>query len=129
MPWTTMFGPQGAEVRFFGRTEGREVYEANREVLLHAYEQGIQYALVDFSRIDYLDLLQADLLRIAEYDRQYLLRNPSYLLAVIAPQAHVSGLAKMFQRFMEGSTLRSVVVKSRDEALAWLQTELTETAA
>lgn len=129
MPWTTMFGPQGAEVRFFGRTEGREVYDANREIFLHAYEQGLQYAIVDFSRVDYLDLLQADLLRVAECDRQYLLRNPSYLLAVIAPQAHVSGLARTFQLFMEGSTLRSVVVRTRDEALAWLQTELTETAA
>lgn len=129
MPWTTTIGPQGAEVRFFGRTEGREVFEAKREALLQTYEQGLQYAVIDFSRIDYLDLLQADLLRIAEYDRQYLLRNASYLLAIIAPQASVSGLAKTFQRFMEGSTMRSVVVRTRDEALAWLQTELTETAA
>jgi hypothetical protein len=129
MPWTTTFGPQGAEVRYYGRTDGREVYDSNDEVYLHAYEQGLQYALVDFSRLEYFDVSIADLLRIAEHDRQYLLRNPPYCLAMIAPQAHVSGLAKTFERFMEGSTLRSVVVRTRDEALAWLNAELTESAA
>lgn len=129
MPWTTTFSDQGAEVRFFGSCDGCEVYDSNREVFMHVYEQGFQYAIVDFSKVEYLDLPTADLLRIAEYDRQYLLRNPTYLLAMIAPQAHIAGLAKTFERFMQGSTLRSVVASSRDEANAWLRAELTESAA
>jgi hypothetical protein len=106
------------------RSDGDELYEANREVFLHRYEEGFQYAMVDFSRLEHMHLPLADLLRIAEQDRQYLLRNPPYLLAMIAPQAHVFGLARTFQQYMEGSTLRSTVANTRDEAIAWLNTEM-----
>ena len=111
-------------MRFTDRSDGDEVYAANREVYLHVYEEGFQYAIVDFSKVEQLELPLADLLRIAEHDRQYLLRNPPYLLAMIAPQAHVFGLARTFERYMEGSTLRSTVVETRDEAIAWLNTEM-----
>ena len=111
-------------MRFTDRSDGCEVYEANREVFLHSYEEGFQYAIVDFSTVEQLDLPLADLLRIAEHDRQYLLRNPPYLLAVIAPQAHVFGLARTFERYMEGSTLKSTVVRTRDEANAWINNEM-----
>jgi hypothetical protein len=124
MPWKTTYGARGADVRFTDRSDGEEVYEANREVYLHAYEDGFQYAIVDFSSMEQLDLPLADLLRIADYDRQYLLRNPPYLLAMIAPQAHVFGLARTYERYMEGSTLRSTVVTTRDEAIAWLNNEM-----
>ena len=128
MPWTTTYGARGADVRFMDESDGEEVYEANREVFLHRYDEGFQYAIVDFTKVARLDLPLADLLRIAEQDRQYLLRNPPYLLAMIAPQGHVFGLARTFQRYMEGSTLRSAVVKTRDEAIAWLNAEMTEDA-
>jgi hypothetical protein len=124
MPWTTTYAARGADVRFMERSDGEEVYEANREVFLHRYEEGFQYAIVDFTRVEQLQLPLADLLRIAEQDRQYLLRNPPYLLAMIAPQAHVFGLARTFEQYMEGSTLRSTVVKTRDEANAWLNAEM-----
>lgn len=124
MPWKTTFGARGAEVRFTDRSDGDEVYAANREVFLHSYEEGFQYAIVDFSRVEQLDLPLADLLRIAEHDRQYLLRNPPYLLATIAPQAHVFGLARTFEHYMQGSALRSTVVATRDEAIAWLNGEM-----
>ena len=124
MPWTTTYAARGADVRFMERSDGDEVYEANREVFLHRYEEGFQYAVVDFSNIEHMHLPLADLLRIAEQDRQYLLRNPPYLLAMVAPQAHIFGLARTFQHYMEGSTLRSTVVKTRDEAIAWLNAEM-----
>ena len=128
MPWTTSYGARGADVRFMDESDGDEVYEANREVFLHRYDEGFQYAIVDFTKVARLDLPLADLLRIAEQDRQYLLRNPPYLLAMIAPQGPVFGLARTFERYMEGSTLRSTVVKTRDEAIAWLNAEMTEDA-
>ena len=43
---------------------------------------------------------------------------------MIAPQAPVFGLARTFERYMEGSTLRSTVVETRDEAIAWLNGEM-----
>jgi len=124
MPWTAEYSARGADLRFFERSDGVEIYEANMEVYWHPYEDGFHYVIVDFSAVEYLDVSLADLLRLADHDRQYLLRNPSYLLVTIAPQGHVFGLARMFEHYMEGSTLRSTVVASRAEALAWLDAEL-----
>ena len=128
MPWTSKYGTRGAEIRYSGRAAGEELCDANRAVLSHAYPDGFQFVLVDFSRVEALDAPLADLLRIAEHDRQYLLRNPSFLLAIIAPQAHVSGLMRTFARYMEGSSLRSTIVRTRDEAVAWLDADMADTA-
>jgi hypothetical protein len=128
MPWTSKYGARGAEVRYLGRTVGEELCDANRAVLTHAYSDGFHYVLVDFSRVEALDAPLADLLRIAEHNRQYLLRNPSFLLAVIAPQAHVSGLMRTFAWYMEGTSQRATVVRTRAEAVAWLDAEMADTA-
>jgi hypothetical protein len=128
MPWTSKYAARGAEVRYLGHTLGEELCDANRSVLSHAYPDGFHYVLVDFSRVEALDAPLADLLQIAEHNRQYLLRNPSFLLAVIAPQAHVSGLMKTFARYMEGTSQRAAIVRTRDEAVAWLDAEMADTA-
>lgn len=127
MPWTSKYGTRGAEVRYSGRTAGEELCDANSAVLTHPYSDGLQYVLVDFSRVEELDESLADLLRIAEHNRQYLLLNPSFLLAVIAPQAHVSGLMRTFARYMEGTSQRATVVPTRDQAVAWLEAEMADT--
>jgi hypothetical protein len=85
------------------------------------YDDRFKYAIVDFSLAESMDLPTADLLRIAEGDRQYLLRNPPYALVMIAPQGVVWGHARTFQRFMEGTNLRSSVVQDRIQALQWLR--------
>jgi hypothetical protein len=124
MSWTATFTARGCEIRFTGQCDGPEVHAAHREIFAHKYEEGFQYAIVDFSQLERLDLLLADLLRIAEHDRQYLLRNPSYLVATIAPQAHVFGLLRTFERYMEGSGFKSTIVTTREQAIAWLNNEL-----
>lgn len=128
MPWTSKYEARGAEVRYSGHAVGEELCDANRCVLSHAYPDGFQYVLVDFSRVEALDAPLADLLKIAEHNRQYLLRNPSFLLAVIAPQAHVSGLMRTFTRYMEGTSQRATIVHTRDEAMAWLDAEMAAMA-
>lgn len=127
MPWTSKYGSRGAEVRYLGRTVGEDLCDANRSVLGHSYPEGCQQVLVDFSRVEELDVPLADLLKIAEHDRQYLLRNPSFLLAIVAPQAHVSGLMRTFARYMEGTPMRTTIVRTRDEAVAWLDAEMADT--
>ena len=128
MTWTISYGARGVDVRFSDRSNGEEACAVNREIFQHEYAEGFQYAIVDFSRVERLDLPLADLLRIAEHDRQYLLRNPPYLLVAIAPQAHVAGLIRTFEHYMKGSALRSRVVATRDEAIAWLNNEMATMA-
>lgn len=121
MPYSTRFTENGADCRFMGPTNGEEFYAANIEIFVHPYDEEFKYAIVDFSLAESIDLPTADLLRTAEQDRQYLLRNPACALVMIAPQGVVFGHARMFERFMEGSSLRSAVVQDRTQALQWLR--------
>jgi hypothetical protein len=121
MPWSTCYGNDGVDCRFTGATHGAEVIAANEEVFNHRYAGGLRYAIVDFSQAESLNLPTADLLSLAEIDRQYLLRNPPFALAIIAPQGVAFGAARTFERFMEGSPLKSTVVQTRQQALGWLR--------
>jgi hypothetical protein len=123
MPWSNRFADCGVDCRFSGATDGSEVIAANEEIFSHRYAEALRYIIVDFSAAESLNLPTADLLGLAEIDRQYLLRNPSYSLAMIAPQGVVFGYARTFERFMEGSPLRSTVVQTREQALGWLRDE------
>lgn len=123
MPWSTCFADSGVDCRFSGPTDVEDVIAANEEVFNHRYAEALRYVIVDFSAAESLNLPTADLLGLAETDRQYLLRNPSYALAMIAPQGVVFGYARTFERFMEGSPLRSTVVQTREQALEWLRNE------
>ena len=126
MPWKTTYGAQGVELSFSERCTGEDILGAHDAVYRHRYEEGLHYIIADFAQVEFLDLSLADLLRIAEHDRQYLLRNPPHCLAMIAPQAHVLGLMRAYQQFMEGSTLRATIANTRSEALLWLRSEVLE---
>jgi len=128
MSWTATYDSRGCAVCFTDLTDSDEVLAAHRAIFVHPYEEGLQYVLADFSAVERLDLSLVDLLQMAEHDRQYLLRNPTYLAAMIAPQAHVSALMRTFAGYMEGSQHQSVIVSSRSDALAWLNDRLTSIA-
>jgi hypothetical protein len=40
---------------------------------------------------------------------------------MIAPQGLVFGHARTFERFMEGTSMRSAVVQNREQAIQWLR--------
>lgn len=126
MPWKSIYGAQGVEIRFSGRCDGAECTDAREAIYGHHYEEGLQYVVADFTNVEYLDLSLADLLKYAEHDRQYLLRNPSHLLALVAPQAPVLRLLRMYEHYMEGSPLRAHIAATRVEALSWLRNEMLE---
>lgn len=129
MPWKSMYGAQGVELHFNGHCDNADIMDAHDAVYAHRYEEGLQYIIADFTRVEYLDLSLADLLRLADHDRQYLLRNPSHLLAMVAPQAPVLRLLRMYEHYMEGSPLRTHIANTHAEALSWLRGEMLEQAS
>lgn len=129
MPWKTTYGAQGVELSFSDRCDGEEILDAHESIYRHRYEEGLHYIIADFAQVEFLDLSLADLLRIAEHDRQYLLRNPPHCLAMIAPQAQVLGLMRAYEEYMSGSNLRTRISNTRAEALLWLRSEMLEPIA
>lgn len=129
MPWKSIYGAQGVELNFSGHCDSTEVMDAHEAVYGHRYEEGLQYIIADFTRVEYLDLSLADLLRLADHDRQYLLRNPSHLLAIIAPQAPVLRLLRTYEHYMEGSPLRARITSTHVDAVSWLRSEMLESSS
>ncbi len=129
MPWKSMFRSHGVELHFSGHCNNAEVMDARDAAYEHRYEEGLQYMIVDFTRVEYLDLALADLLRLADHDRQYLLRNPSHVLAIVAPQAPVLRLLRMYEHYMEGSPLLMQITSTHAEAISWLRSEMLESAS
>lgn len=123
MPWSACYTDDGVDCRYTGATTSSDVFAANEAIFQHRYARALRYVIVDFTLAESLDLPTADLLGLAEADRQYLLRNPTYMLAMIAPQGLVFGQARTFERFMEGSPLKCTVVQTREQALEWLRSE------
>jgi hypothetical protein len=129
MPWKSTYGAQGIELHFSERCDGHDLLAAHESIYRHKYAEGLHYVIADFSCVEYLDLSFADLLRIAEHDRQYLLRNPAHLLVMVAPQAPVLGWLRTYERYMEGSNLRTAITNTRSEALVWLHSEMLDPVA
>lgn len=126
MAWTIEYGSQGAELLFTGRCDGADLVGSHEAIYSHHYEEGLRYIVADFSHVDFIEPSIADLVRIADHDRQYLLRNPPHVLALVAPQALVLGLLRIYVDCMEGSPLRTHISSTRSEASAWLLSEMHE---
>jgi hypothetical protein len=128
MPWKPIYSAQGIDLQFSGQCGGDDLLNAHAAVYSHRYAEGMHYIIADFANVEYLDLSLADLLRIAEHDRQYLLHNPPHLLVMIAPQAPVVSLMRAYEEFMQGSNLRTQIASTRAEGIAWLHSRMLEPA-
>jgi hypothetical protein len=126
MPWKSTYSAQGIDLQFSGRCDGDDVLSAHEATYRHRYAEGMHYIIADFSRVEFLDLSLADLLSIAEHDRQYLLHHPPHLLVMVAPQAPVVSLLRAYEEFMAGSNLRTAIASTRAEAIAWLHSRMLE---
>jgi hypothetical protein len=120
MPYEMRFTGSGADVRFSGTTTGADIVEAKAEALAHHYDGGLAFLLFDLAGADHLDIPTADVRRVAREDREYAETHPPFAIAVVAPHDMEYGLSRMWQAFVDDTSIVSKVARTRDEALAWL---------
>lgn len=131
MAYSTEYTPDGLGVihRGEGIVAGAEVIAASADH--HRLEERgrrLRYGVVDFTKVTELRVSAAEAQAIAEEDRLTAALTPDVAVAVIAPQDHVFGMARMWETLAESTGWTTRVFRDRDEAVAWLREQLPNAA-
>ena len=100
---------------------GSDLRDALRS-LLHSEHLGqYVFALADFAAAGRIDFTNADLRSFVTLDREIAkFTRPGWLVAVIAPQDAIYGMARQWQVFADDNGWETVVARNREEAEAWI---------
>lgn len=123
MPPTTRRTSNGGVIRrWHGRVTAEDQVVSAGEYIELMREEPLTYAIVDYRNVQAFEPQRTDIQRIA--DRLHKLAGTR--LVVIAPQDLVYGMARMFDLSLsdDARPWQLRVVRSVDEALAWLEEQL-----
>ena len=121
MAYTIDFTTTGAELCFTEFISGQQLLDAKAEFFAHTFDPAAAYVLCDFTEGGKFDIPSSDVDRLVEQDKGEISRHPYLLEVVIAPQSLVYGLARMWQTKVNTVRPHTAVVRTRDEAVAWLK--------
>ena len=121
MPFVTEFRNAGAEIFYSGTITGAEIYRAKNEFFAHPFGKDARYVICDFTQAGSFDVTPEDVEMIVAQDKRAMDTHPRLMEAVVAPRPAVFGLARMWQSRVDDVRPHTAVVKSRAEALVWLQ--------
>lgn len=121
MTYVTEYRNAGAEIFYSGTITGAEIYRAKNEFFAHPFGREARYVICDFTQAGAFDVSPEDVDLIVAQDRRAMESHPSLMEAVVAPRPVVFGLARMWQTKVEDVRPQTAVVKTRAEAVTWLQ--------
>ena len=121
MSYVIEYGNAGAEILFSGEITGAEIHRAKAEFFGHKFPDKARYVLCDFTDAGAFDVSPEDVDTIVEQDRRAMESHTSLLEAVIAPRPLLFGLSRMWQAKVDVVRPHTTVVKTRAEAVKWLQ--------
>jgi len=121
MPWSVTWHPDAAEIRYRGLTTGGDILEAKRQFFSRKFDGPARYVLCDFSDIQRFEVSPLEVHTIIAQDRAALFTHPELAEAVVAIGPLEYGLARTWQIEMQGTSRRTLVARTRAEAIAWLE--------
>src|SRR5687767_8376766 len=121
MAFEATYLASGAELRFSGVVTGDEILEAKREFFAHEFPDEARYVICDFTAAVRFEIPSDAVTRIVEQDRDAMDDHPHLLEAVIAPQPVAFGLSRMWQMKVDEVRPHTGVVRTRAEAIRWLE--------
>lgn len=121
MSYVTEYRNAGAEIFYSGTITGAEIYRAKNEFFAHPFGKSARYVICDFTGAGTFDVTPEDVDLIVAQDKRAIETHPALMEAVVAPRPVVFGLARMWQSQVDGVRPYTAVVRSRAEAVAWLQ--------
>ena len=123
MPWDVEFGLAGANILFDGIPTSSEIHNASEAFWTHDFDAQLRYAIVDFAACSSLGISATEVTLLARRQKQHAEHHQDVLVAVIAPEPAVYGVARMWQMLIDETTIRPLVCRTRAEAIAWLRHE------
>jgi hypothetical protein len=121
MCYVTEYRNAGAEIFFSEKVSGAEIYRAKNEFFAYPFSGNCRYVICDFTNAGAFDVSPEDVDLIVAQDKRAMESHPVLMEAVVAPRPVVFGLARMWQSKVDVVRPHTAVVKTRAEAIAWLQ--------
>lgn len=120
MPYQSEFESNGVYTRHYGRVDANEIEEAGGRVRNHPLTvAGIGYCVCDFLEVEEFVITDFEVLMLAAHDHQIIDINPGLKIAVVAVDARVKAIARIYA----GSPLMRLnarVYDTLDAAYEWV---------
>ncbi len=132
MPFTAEFIEQGRGVLYVGAgvLQGSEVLAVKAELLANPDRvRNIVFSIVLLGDVTECPATTAEIRQIALVDQQMAQVNPNVVLAAVAPQDLLFGMARMWQAFTDTIGWQTAVFRTRAEADEWISATLASRAA
>jgi len=131
MPFTVEFIEQGRGILYVGAgvLMGSEVLAAKAALLADPDRvRNVLFLLVLLGDVTECPATTAEIRQLALLDQQIAQMNPDIVLAAVAPQDLMFGMARMWQAFTDTIGWTMAVFRSRAEADEWIRLTLAARA-
>jgi hypothetical protein len=132
MPFTMEFIDHGRGIQFhrLGEPHGRgddrlQAPPARRRV----EGASLRFAIVSLVDVQHFDITPTEVHKLAALDRQIGQLTPVVAVVVIAPRTHDFGMARMWETILDVPGWSASVVRTREEADAWLAPRIAAAAS
>jgi len=96
------------------------------QAIVRRHIRSARYVIVDFTDADLSELGDSDVKGIVQGDRELASLNQDLVQAIVAPGDLSYGIGRMYASRIDGGAWPTQVFRVRDEAEAWLRTQLDE---
>ena len=109
-----------------GVVSGEELYNTANVVYSGDTLLKQKYLLINFVHVENLDVSTEDIVKLANQDIAASKTNPNILIAIVGEQDVVFGLARMWEAHVYEFAFETMVVREREEAVAWINKKIDE---
>jgi len=108
-----------------GLVTGEDLIEATRMASqLVQNTENFQFEFIDLSEVSEVHITEQQLEEIAKEERIAAAYRPRAIVAIVAPVDTVFAIAQQWQQKVEDLDWRTLIARSRPEALRWLRDQL-----
>jgi hypothetical protein len=116
----------GIEIIASGIVPGDEVLAAHKEIYSPDNLARQRYHIVDRTCCDYYCLRPEEIKQIADMDKAAARSNPNIRIAIVSPTDLQFGMSRMWQIYVEDSSLVTKIFHDRQSADAWIQEQMSD---
>jgi len=123
MPYSTEVIDGGKGILHVGRdTVSGEDLLISANHVLNMVKEGLSptYALADLSEVVELSISAEEIMLNASINTEISKYVPRVIVAIVAPQDHVYGIARMWEAYAEETGWATRVFRNKSEALEWI---------
>jgi hypothetical protein len=118
----------GVYFRCRGDVNVQQFADANQQLMAaNAKTKKLKFAIVDLAGMNPMYVASSEMEQIVQQDRQIAALLPDgVIVALVAEQNVVYGLARMWEAFAAGINWETQSFRAEDDAKAWIRTRLKE---